>query len=159
MPEQETVFPQIEAMLPKVNSPELLAIFQAYGIQNYADAEFFNLLRAGMLELYNLFQLSGGRRISKTISSTAYTVTADDYNKLLLFTAPAPVTVTVPLGLDLNIIAIQSGSGQVSFEGAVGVQVLPPVDSFAKTENKGSVIGLIRTEAEKYSVIGKLELI
>lgn len=155
---QETVFPQIQAMQPKVNSPELLAIFQAYGIEKYADADFFNLLRAGMLELYDLFQLAGGRRITKVITDVAYTVIADDYNKQLFFTSNAAVTVTVPQGLDLNIVAFQEGNGQVTFVGD-GVILTPPVDCYPRTETKGSVAALIRRDVNNFKIIGKLDFI
>lgn len=154
-----TVFDQIIAMQDKVDSPERLAMFQAYGIVQYADAAFFNLIKAGMLELYELFQLSGGRRLSKTVADAAYTVVADDYNKLLLFTSNTAVTVTVPPGLSLNVFAIQEGNGQVSFVAGQGVAVSPPIDSYAKTETKGAVAGLLLTEPNRFRAIGKLQLI
>jgi hypothetical protein len=154
-----SVFPQIAALQDKVNSPELEAQLTAYGEEYYADAKYHNLLIKGMLELFDAFQLSGGKRISKTVPGTNYLINLEDYDKLLLFTSNTPVTVTVPAGIDINIIAFQEGNGQVSFVGAAGVLVSPPIDSYAKTEVKGAIVALIRTDVNKFRAIGKLAII
>lgn len=154
-----SVFPAIQALLNKIDTPERLAQFQAYGVQYFADADFLNLLRDGMLELYNLFQLSGGRRISKVVPGVEYTIQAEDYDRQLLFYSDLPVTVTVPAGLDMNIVALQMGNGQITFVGGEGVTVSPPVDSYARTELKGAIMMLVRVDQEVYRAIGKLELI
>jgi len=52
MPEELTILERLQAYANKVDDPARLAQFQTFGPQHYADAEFLNLLREGLVDIY-----------------------------------------------------------------------------------------------------------
>jgi hypothetical protein len=143
----------------KVDTPERLAMVATYGPENFATAQEYNDVRDAMNQLYLIFQVAQGRRISKTVTGTAYTIDQSDFDKQLLFTSNTAVTVTVPQDIDFNTFAWQLGNGQLTITGASGVQISQPIDSYAKSELKGAVVGIIKIDSNKFNLIGKLQLI
>ena len=70
----------------------------------------------------------------KTVTTTAYTLIADDAGLAIVFTANTPITVSVPAGVfsvGTNIDLIQLGTGQLTVAGS-GINATPGFKSRAR---------------------------
>ena len=91
----------------------------------------------------------------KTVSTTAYSVVADDVGKVLNFTASTPVSVNVPSGLGAGFFAmlVQSGAGAITVSGASGVSVLAQ-DGALTSPGQYGVLSLLSVAANSFRVFG-----
>lgn len=91
---------------------------------------------------------------------TEYTITEEDFNKVLHFLSDSPVTVTVPnFAGNVRFEGKQMGLGQLSFAGDTGVSVNTANLETNKTASKYSVFGLDKTSLNEYVLFGNLELV
>lgn len=60
-----------------------------------------------------------------TVTSTSYTLSANDHGKILDFTSNSAITITVPntLSTGFQVSITQAGTGQISFSGSGGMAV------------------------------------
>ena len=98
--------------------------------------------------------IRGDIKVSTNITDASYTLTADDYGKVLLFNSSAMQDITCSSGLDagFNVTAVQLGIGQLNFSGS-GVTL---VNRFAHTSSAGqfSSVSVIVLNGTQYLIVG-----
>lgn len=81
-----TILERLQALSPKVNSPERLAILQSYGVENYADAEFLNLIIEALKDLYaQVNTITYSERTVATYAIMAAALETDDPDVLIKY--------------------------------------------------------------------------
>lgn len=101
-------------------------------------------------------------KLKNVIPGAAYTLTAADFDKKLIFTSNAPVTVTIPANIvndGVQTTLRQAGNGQITIVAGAGVVLTKSDFDTFKTAAKGSVVGVDCDTANSYHVYGQLELL
>jgi hypothetical protein len=94
-----------------------------------------------------------------TQTGTTYTIAATDAGDLVTLTNSSPITLTVPtnaavpFAIGTQITIAQSGAGQVTVAGAVGVTV-NAADGYLKLRTQWSAGTLIKTATNSWILIG-----
>ena len=97
-----------------------------------------------------------------TQTGTTYTLVAADAGDLVTLTNSSPITLTVPTNASVpfatgsQITIIQSGSGNVTVAGAVGVTV-SSADGDLKLRTQWSAATLIKTNTNNWVLIGDIK--
>lgn len=97
-----------------------------------------------------------------TQTGTSYTLVAGDAGDLVTLTNSSPITLTVPTNASVpfatgsQITIIQSGSGNVTVAGAVGVTV-SSADGDLKLRTQWSAATLIKTGTNSWVLIGDIK--
>jgi hypothetical protein len=111
-------------------------------------------------EALNAFELGLNETIPlNTQTGTTYTVAASDAGDLITLTNAAAITLTVPtnaavpFAIGTQITIAQSGAGQVTVAGAVGVTV-NAADGYLKLRTQWSAGTLIKTATNSWILIG-----
>jgi hypothetical protein len=97
-----------------------------------------------------------------TQTGTSYTLVAGDAGDLVTLTNSSPITLTVPTNASVpfatgsQITIIQSGSGNVTVAGAVGVTV-SSADGDLKLRTQWSAATLIKTNTNNWVLIGDIK--